>query len=60
MDIVGVMCQYEHEPMGIINKMAAGGITLDQVAERTSILIVACTCCDRTAEYGLAALIGVS
>jgi len=37
--------------------MASGSITLADVAERTAVLAVACTRCDRAGRYQLHALI---
>jgi hypothetical protein len=35
----------------------SGAITLDRVAERTDVLVVACSRCDRSGRYRLDALI---
>jgi hypothetical protein len=37
--------------------MSSGSLTLADVANRTQVLVVACTCCDRAGRYPITTLI---
>src|ERR1700712_5753913 len=56
MEFVGTIVQYERGPIEIANIMPSGGsLTLGDVAAHTAVLAVACSRCDRAAQYGCAA-----
>src|ERR1700712_918409 len=57
MAFVGIIIHYGRGPIGIVNIMPSGSITLEQVTARTAALAVACTRCDRAGRYNLGALI---